>query len=136
MLKIFYTTYDLLQGSGELHRKYGIRKTRISITICSVLRTVSMDHLKKNHYLYSCSNKARVKLCQERIIIYPVFKYLLKSLLKTTKMQILILQNQYTWVSKCIFLSLPMEVNQVDQSTKGKINQRGYWRKFFICRSA
>lgn len=52
--KIFCNTHNLLQGSGELHRKFGISKFRNSIAICSVLRTVSIHQLKKkikNHDL-------------------------------------------------------------------------------------
>jgi len=66
MFKIFCNTYNFLQGSGELHRKYGISKSGISITIHSVLRTVSMYQSKKKKKIktimtwYSCSNKARV----------------------------------------------------------------------------
>lgn len=90
IFKIFCNTYNLLQGSGELHRKYGISKSRIIITICSVLRTVSIDQLKKEKIKkimtwYSCSNEIRVRLCQEWIIIHPIHKYLLKSLLKQRK---------------------------------------------------
>lgn len=47
MLKIFCNSYNFLQDSGELHRRYGINKSRISITTCSVLRKVSMHQLKK-----------------------------------------------------------------------------------------
>lgn len=75
--KAFMNDTDISNILYSIYILY-ISKSRTGITLCSILRTVSINQYGKKKKVkqttwHSCSNKMRVRLCQELILFTSTY---------------------------------------------------------------